>query len=73
MNKDNKSTELNDTDKKLHISGVSDSKSWDDIKTIMSDYIVDKIIKGELGTDEQTQYYQTIDIMSELFNPPTLK
>jgi hypothetical protein len=28
MNKDNKNTELNDTDKKLHISDVSDSKKF---------------------------------------------
>ena len=34
MNKDNKSTEVDNTDKKLHISGVSDSSStqmWKDI------------------------------------------
>lgn len=38
----------------------------------MSDHIVDKIIKGELDVNEQTEYFCTIDIMSEIFNIPTL-
>jgi len=44
MNKDNKSTELDNTDKKLHISDVSDSKDY-----VEEIYVVrDKDADGDL-------------------------
>ena len=41
MNKDNKNTELNDTDKKLHISDVISSKNYttDEVKQLIKHFV----------------------------------
>lgn len=65
MNKNNKNTELNDTDKKLHISDASDSisfkKQFDDIDFELYDNKLEILFggfpKGRLENEEIQNLY----------------
>jgi hypothetical protein len=57
MNKDNKGTKLNDTDKKLHISDVMYSVlSFDNIETFRKEY--NDRMKVVFGVDDWIKHYE---------------
>lgn len=59
MNKDNKSTELNDTDKKLHISDVRRSAEWD--KNSKEFHRLLNATYCELGNDEVREFWNEME------------
>jgi hypothetical protein len=67
MNKENKSTELNDTDKKLHISDVSFSDLKNYSKYLIDEY--EKIKSGEGGRvmSDLRQFYEEGKIKDLIF------
>lgn len=49
MDKDNKNTELNDTDKQLHISDVMFSEERTEVKCCIGGYVIEKDQFGATG------------------------
>jgi len=68
MEEVNKDTELDNTDKKLHISDVIDSKtpSWNEI------FDDDRIVNG-LYRLPSGNYIRLVEYFKQKFNPPTIK